>query len=280
MFDASHHRFAFRALHERGCFVMPNPWDIGTARYLRSLGFPALATSSAGFAFSRGYPDSVLAMSRDMVLEHIAEIVAAVDVPVNADFQSGYGATPEAVADSVRRCVETGVAGLSIEDATGDPKTPLYELPEAVDRLHAARAAIDSSGTGVLLTGRAECFLVRHPDPLRESIRRLKAYAEAGADVLFAPGVRAAEDIRAIVDAVSPKPVNVLVGSNTGLRVSDLAELGVRRISVGSAFARAAWTGLIRAASKLATEGCFEGLADLTSFEQLNSLFSQDSAGQ
>jgi len=259
---------------------MPNPWDIGTARYLQSLGFPAVATSSAGFAFSRGLPDSVLALSRDVVIGHVAEIVAAVDVPVNADFQSGYGDTPDAVADSVRRCVETGVAGLSIEDATGDPKMPLYELPEAVDRLRAARAAIDSSGSGVLLTGRAECFLVRHPDALRESIRRLQAYAEAGADVLFAPGVRTPEDIRAIVEAVSPKPVNVLVGANAGLRVSDLADLGVRRISVGSSFARAAWTGLIRVASKLAAEGSFEGLADLTSFDQLNSLFAQDSAGR
>src|SRR3954452_17339671 len=280
MSDVARHRSTFRSLHERGCFVTPNPWDIGTARYLQSLGFPAVATSSAGFAFSRGLPDSVLALSREVVIGHVAEIVAAVEVPVNADFQSGYGDTPDAVADSVRRCVETGVAGLSIEDATGDPKMPLYELPEAVDRLRAARAAINLSGSGVLLTGRAECFLVRHPDALRESIRRLQAYAEAGADVLFAPGVRTPEDIRAIVEAVNPKPVNVLVGSNAGLRVSDLADLGVRRISVGSSFARAAWTGLIRAASKLAADGSFEGLADLTSFDQLNSLFAQDSAGR
>jgi 2-methylisocitrate lyase-like PEP mutase family enzyme len=273
--DATLHRTTFRKLHENGCFVIPNPWDIGTARYLKSLGFRALATTSAGFGFSRGLPDSVTALPHDMVLGHVAEIVAAADLPVNADFQSGYADSAEGVAQSVRLCVKTGVAGLSIEDSTGRRDAPLYELSEAVDRLRAARAAIDATGADVLLTGRAECFLVKHPDALRESIRRLQAYAAAGADVLFAPGASTREQIRAIVSSVSPKPVNVLMSSNTGLRVSDLAELGVRRISVGSAFARAAWTGFIRAATKIAREGSFEGLESLTSFDELNSLFAR-----
>ena len=182
-------RLAFRALHQQGCFVIPNPWDPGSARYLRQLGFQALATTSAGLAFSRGLPDSSRAMPLDAVLGHIADIVSAVDLPVNADFESGYADDPDGVAASVRRCVATGVAGLSIEDATGDRARPLHDLPLAVERLAAARAAIDESGTGVLLTARAECFLVGHDDPLRESIRRLTAYAQAGADVLFAPGI-------------------------------------------------------------------------------------------
>ena len=272
--DISLHRAAFRKLHESGCFVIPNPWDIGSAMYLKSLGFRALATSSAGFGFSRGLPDSVTALPRNAVLQHVAEIVEAADLPVNADFQSGYADAAQGVAESVRLCVETGVAGLSIEDSTGRREQPLYELSEAVDRLRAARAAIDATGVDVLLTGRAECFLVKHPDALRESVRRLQAYAEAGADVLFAPGVSTREQIRTIVSAVSPKPVNVLVGSHIGLRVPDLAELGVRRISVGSALARAAWTGFIRAARKIASEGSFEGLDDLTSFDELNTLFT------
>jgi 2-methylisocitrate lyase-like PEP mutase family enzyme len=271
--DTSSQRAAFRKLHQDGCFVIPNPWDIGSAKYLKSLGFRALATSSAGFGFSRGLPDSVTALPRDAVVQHVGEIVAATDLPVNADFQSGYADSAAGVAKSVRLCVETGMAGLSIEDSTGRREQPLYELPEAVDRLRAARAAIDATGADVLLTGRAECFLVKHPDALRESVRRLQAYAEAGADVLFAPGVSTRDQIRTIVSSVSPKPVNVLVSSNIGLRVSDLADLGVRRISVGSALARAAWTGFIRAATKIAREGSFEGLEGLTSFDELNSLF-------
>src|SRR6267142_1416967 len=190
-------RQAFRALHERGCFVIPNPWDVGSARYLQHLGFSALATTSAGFAFSQGLPDSDVAISRDRSLANIAEIAAAVDLPVNADFSSGYGMEPSDVADSVTRCVATGVAGLSIEDATGEPATPLYELPLAVERVQAAREAIDRSGSGVLLTARAECYHVGHPDALRESIRRLQAYSEAGADVLFAPGPEKSEEIKA-----------------------------------------------------------------------------------
>jgi 2-methylisocitrate lyase-like PEP mutase family enzyme len=259
----------FRKLHEAGCFVIPNPWDAGTARYLRHLGFKALATTSAGFAFSRGLPDT--AVPRDAVLAHIAEIVAATDLPVNADFESGYAHDPEGVAQSVRLCVATGVAGLSIEDATGDRAAPLYELALAVERIRAARAAID--GSGVLLTARAECFLTGHPEPLKESIRRLRAYSEAGADVLYAPGPRSREDILAIVTAVEPKPVNVLMSANTGLRVADLAELVVRRISVGSGLARAAWGAFVRAAKMIAQEGGFAGLDGAAPFADLNAFF-------
>jgi 2-methylisocitrate lyase-like PEP mutase family enzyme len=271
MIDYMQRRATFRKLHQSGCFVIPNPWDIGTARYLRYLGFQALATTSAGFAFSRGLPDG--AAPRDTVLAHVAEIVAAVDLPVNADFESGYAHDPEGVAENVRLCVATGVAGLSIEDATGDRATPLYDLPLAVERIRAARSAIDASGSGVLLTARAECFLVGHAEPLKESIRRLEAYAEAGADVLYAPGPRSREDIRAIVSAVAPKPVNVLMSANTGLRVSDLAELGVRRVSVGSSLARAAWGAFIRAAQAIAEEGNFAGLDGAAPFAELNGFF-------
>jgi len=212
----------------------------------------------------------------DVALRHIAEIVAAVDLPVNADFESGYAHQPEAVAENVRRCVETGVAGLSIEDATGDPGAPLYDSPLAIERIAAARAAIDASGSGVLLTARAECYLVDHPDPLQESIRRLQAYSEAGADVLYAPGPRERKDIKAIVGALSPKPVNVLMSSDTGLRVSDLAELGVRRVSVGSALARAAWSAFIRAAKEIAEEGAFTGFDGSIPFAELNTFFRED----
>jgi 2-methylisocitrate lyase-like PEP mutase family enzyme len=266
---------AFRALHESGCFVMPNPWDIGSAVYLRSLGFKALATSSAGMGFAHGLPDSCTALPRDLVLAHIAQIVtAARDLPVNADFQAGYAATADGVAESVRLCIKTGVAGLSIEDATGDPDRPLYDLPEALDRLRAARAAIDESKTGVLLTARAECFLVSHPDPLRESLRRLEAYAAAGADVLFAPGVTTRDDIAAVVKAAGPKPVNILMSSNAGLTVANLAAMGVRRISVGSALARGAWSGLRRAVTPLLESGSFTGFEGLMTFGELNSLFT------
>lgn len=267
---------AFRDLHESGCFVMPNPWDPGTARYLGSLGFKALATTSSGFAFSRGLPDADWAVPRDMMLAHIAEIVASTDLPVNADFESGYAHEPEAVAENVRLCVETGVAGLSIEDATGDKTQPLYELPLAVERIKAARAAIDATGAGVVLTARAECFLVDHPDPLREAIRRLEAYAEAGADVLYAPDLRSREDITAVVSAVAPKPVNVLVSGPMGLSVADLTELGVRRISVGAALARAAWGGFMRAAEEIAREGRFDGFAHNRPFNEINTFFRED----
>ena len=270
--DFTARREAFRALHSSGCFVIPNPWDAGTARYLRHLGFKALATTSAGLAFSQGLPDSE-AVPRDTVLRHMAEIVAATDLPVNADFESGYADTPDGVALSVTLCVETGVSGLSIEDATGDLSHPLYELPMAVERIKAARSALDDSSSGVMLVGRAECFLTGHPDPLKESIRRLEAYASAGADVLYAPGVRTREDIQAVVRAVHPKPVNVLMGWNTGLRVSDLGEIGVRRISVGSSLARVAWTAFIRAAKNIAQEGSFADFDGLVPYAELNDFF-------
>ncbi len=278
MSDVAARRVVFRKLHESGCFVIPNPWDIGTAKFLKKLGFKALATTSAGFGFARGLSDSVRVMSHDLVLQHVADIVGATDLPVNADFQSGYADDAEGVADNVRRCVAMGVAGLSIEDATGDATRPLYELFEAVERIKAARAAIDSTGADVLLTGRAECYLVDHPDPLRESIRRLQAYAEAGADVLYAPGPTDPKDIRDIAACVAPKPVNVLMSSNTGFRVSELADLGVRRISVGSALARAAWGGFLRAAKEIAEKGTFTCFDDAVSFELLNSAFTRDGA--
>jgi 2-methylisocitrate lyase-like PEP mutase family enzyme len=269
-------RAAFRALHERGCFLIPNPWDAGSARYLQGLGFKALATTSAGFAFSIGRPDSAAAVPLETTLAHFREIVAASDLPVNADFQSGYADTAAGVGENVRRCVETGVAGLSIEDSTGDPRRPLYELDEAVARVKAARAAIDATGTGVLLTARAECHLVGTPDPLPDSIRRLRAYADAGADVLYAPGPRERNDIEAIIDAVAPKPVNVLIGWPTGLALSDLAAMGARRVSVGAALARAAWTGFIQAARMMAETGRFDGLEGITPFAEINSFFEAD----
>jgi 2-methylisocitrate lyase-like PEP mutase family enzyme len=269
---------SFRALHDRGCFVIPNPWDVGSARYLQHLGFPALATTSAGFAFSQGLPDSgdEDAASRDRNLAYIASITAAVDLPVSADFMAGYGREPEDVADSVTRCVATGVAGLSIEDATGNPESPLYDLPIAIERIRAARQAIDRSGVDVLLTARAECYHVGHSDPLAESVRRLQAYAAAGADVLFAPGPQNPADIKTLVEAVAPKPLNLLVVRDIGLSVGDIEALGVRRISVGGALALAAWTGFVHAAQALKSEGSFAGLANLVPYTEINSLFATD----
>lgn len=268
-------RKAFRALHEGGCFVIPNPWDMGSARYLQHLGFTALATTSAGFAFSQGLPDSGddAVVGRDRTVAHIANITAAVDLPVNADFMSGFGLEPEDVADSVARCVATGVAGLSIEDATGDPMSPLYDLPIAIARIRAARQAIDRSSEDVLLTARAECYHVGHPNPLAESVRRLQAYAAAGADVLFAPGPQNPADIKTLVEAVAPKPLNLLVVRDIGLGVGEIAALGVRRISVGGALALAAWTGFMRAAQSLRAEGSFAGLASLVPYAEINGLF-------
>ena len=266
-------RAAFARLHESGCFVIPNPWDIGTARYLDHLGFKALATTSSGFAFSRGLSDGDGSVTRDAALGYIAEIVGATDLPVNADFESGFAKDPDGVAESVRLCVATGVAGLSIEDSTGDPRRPLFDLPIAIERVRAARAAIDASGTGVLLTARAECFLVGHKDPLTESLRRLEAYAAAGADVLYAPGPRDPAHLLAIVKAAAPRPVNVLMSMNTGLRLKDLADLGVRRVSVGSSLSRAAWTAFIRAAKGIANDGSFAGFDDLVPFAEINDLF-------
>ena len=274
-------RKAFRALHERGCFVIPNPWDVGSARYLQHLGFPALATTSAGFAFSQGLADSGddAVVSRDRNLAYIADITAAVDLPVSADFMSGYGKKPEDVAESVTRCVATGVAGLSIEDATGDSSSPLYDLPIAAERVRAARQAIDQSGEDVLLTARAECYHVGHPDPFRESVRRLQAYVAAGADVLFAPGPQTPAEIEALVAAVAPRPLNLLVVRDIGLGVDEIAALGVRRISVGGALALAAWTGFMRAAQTLKSEGSFAGLANLVPYAEINGLFATDLPG-
>jgi 2-methylisocitrate lyase-like PEP mutase family enzyme len=265
----------FHKLHEAGCFVIANPWDIGSARYLGYLGFQALATTSAGFAFSMGEPDGEGGIGLDQMLAHIASIVAAVpDRPVNADFQSGYAHDPEGVATNVKRCLETGVAGLSIEDNSGEAEAPLYPVDLAVERIVAARRAIDESGRGVLLTARAECFLVGHSDPLNESIGRLQAYAEAGADVLYAPGPRSADHIKAIIDAVAPKPVNVLMSRPCGLTVSAVGDLGARRISVGSGLALAAWGGFQRAARSL-LDGSFEAFADNAPYADVNGLFQR-----
>ena len=265
----------FRALHESGCFVLPNPWDAGSGIYLEQLGFKALATTSAGFAFSKGLPDGPAFVSRDMMLEHFSEIARATSLPVNADFQNGYADGPEDVADNVTLGIATGVAGLSIEDSTGESDRPLYEFDLAVERIKAARATIDGSGIPVVLTARCEAWLVGDPAPLQTSLDRLVAFADAGADCLYAPGVTSNEEIAAIVKAVSPKPVNVLVSTNNcDTTVSQLADLGVRRISVGGALARAAWAGFIRAAKEIHEAGTFTAFADATPFAELNSLFA------
>jgi 2-methylisocitrate lyase-like PEP mutase family enzyme len=264
----------FRALHESGCFVLPNPCDIGTAIYLERLGFKALATTSAGFAFSRGKPDG--GVLRDEMLAHIREIVNATGLPVNADFQAGYADEPENVAANVRRCIETSVAGLSIEDSTGRSDRPLYEKKLAVERIQAARSAIDASKTGVVLTGRCEAWLVGDPNPLHTALNRLAAYAEAGADCLYAPGVSDPNEIAQIVKTIAPKPVNILVsGFNHQLTFSELADLGVRRISVGSGLALAAWGAFLRAAREIKTNGTFALLANNAPSAELNQLFRQ-----
>ncbi|HEY2735549.1 MAG TPA: isocitrate lyase/phosphoenolpyruvate mutase family protein [Polyangiales bacterium] len=273
-------RRAFRRLHEHGCFVIPNPWDVGTARYLRHLGFGALATTSSGFAFSRGVPDTDGALPLTAALEHIREIVDATELPVNADFESGYARAPEALARNVFACVATGVAGLSIDDATGEKRVPLFEIGLAVERIRAAKAAIVESGAEVLLTARAECHLVGLSRPLEESIRRLQAYSEAGADVLYAPGLRDRHAIATLVQSLAPRPVNVLVSANLGMRVIDLAELGVRRISLGSALARTAWTSFMSAARALADGGEFDAFDGIVSFPELNEFFRRDHAGR
>jgi len=264
----------FRALHESGCFVLPNPWDIGTAIYLERLGFKALATTSAGFAFSRGKPDG--GVPRDEMLAYIAEIVKATALPVNADFLAGYADKPQDVATNVQLCVETGVAGLSIEDSTGRSDRPLYEKKLAIERIRAARAAIDASKSGVVLTGRCEAWLVGDPDPLHTALDRLTAYSEAGADCLYAPAVSDPNEIAQIINAVAPKPVNVLVsGFNHHLTLSALADLGVRRISVGSGLALAAWGAFLRAAQEIQTAGTFKLLANSAPSAELNELFRQ-----
>ena len=264
----------FRALHESGCFVLPNPWDIGTAIYLEHLGFKALATTSAGFAFSRGKPDG--GVPRDEMLAHIREIVKATALPVNADFHAGYADEPEDVAANVRLCVETGIAGLSIEDNTGRSDCPLHEKKLAIERIRAARSAIDASKTGVVLTGRCEAWLVGDPDPLDIALDRLTAYAEAGADCLYAPGVSDPNEIARIVKTLAPKAVNVLVsGFNHQLTLSGLADVGVRRISVGSGLALAAWGAFLRAAQDIQTNGTFNLLAGNAPSADLNELFRE-----
>ena len=263
-------RRTFHKLHETGCFVIPNPWDTGSARYLQSLGFKALATTSSGFAWSRARHDG--GVPREMALAYFRDMVAATDLPVNADFENGFAEDAAGVTESVRLAIDTGVAGLSIEDSTGDAANPLYDLDVAVERLRAARRAIDKAGGDTLLVGRAECFFVGRPD-LDDTLRRLKAYSNAGADCLYAPGIRTPAEIRAVVDAVAPKPFNLLVGSASTLTVKEIGDLGVRRVSVGGAMARAAWGGFMRAAKLLAVEGKFDGLADAASGKDLNSLF-------
>ena len=263
----------FRGLHTAGCFVLPNPWDVGTAIYLQQLGFKALATTSAGYAFSRGKQDG--AVARDEMLQHIGDLVAATSLPVNADFLNGFADEPNAVAANVTRCIASGVAGLSLEDSTGQDDPPLYEHNLAVERIRAARAAIDASHSQVILTGRCEAFLVGQADPLRTALERLVAYAEAGADCLYAPGLAEAEEIAAVVRAVAPKPVNVLVsGFNSFFSLAQMADLGVRRVSVGSGLALAAWGAFIRSAREIATDGSFRMLADGAPFTELNQLFA------
>jgi len=257
-------------MHQSGCFVIPNPWDVGSALFLQSLGFKALATTSSGFAWSQGRPDG--GVSLESVLAHLRDMVAATDLPVNADFEGGFAHDPQGVAQSVRLAVETGIAGVSIEDSTGDASKPLYDLDTAVARMRAARSAIDKMGGDTLLVGRAECFLVGRPN-LKETIERLQAYAQAGADCLYAPGIRTREHIAAMVARIAPKPFNLLVGYASELTVSEIAGLGVRRISVGGALARSAWGGFMRSAKLIAEHGRFDGFADAASGQGLNTLF-------
>jgi len=266
-------RRAFQQLHAAGCFVIPNPWDIGSARFLQGLGFKALATTSSGFAWSQGRPDG--GITRDSALAHLEEIVAATDLPVNADFENGFALDAADVAESVRLAIATGVAGLSIEDSTGDAAKPLYELGAAVERIRSARRAIDKAGGDTLLVGRAECFLHGRPD-LEETIGRLKAYAQAGADCLYAPGIRMREQIVAVVAGVAPQPLNLLVGSASNLTLQEIAALGVRRVSVGGALARSAWGGFMQAAKLIAEQGKFDGFASAASGNELNSFFRDD----
>jgi 2-methylisocitrate lyase-like PEP mutase family enzyme len=270
MTDAADRCRVFRQLHQSGCFVIPNPWDLGSARLLTQFGFPALATTSSGFAWSMGRQDNGVSLQE--TLRHLRAIAQGVEVPVNADFEGGFATGPDAVAANVTAATATGIAGLSIEDSTGDASNPLFELTLAVERIQAARRAIDDSGTGILLTGRSEGFIVGRPD-LGETLRRLTAYADAGADCLYAPGIRRTADIVSVVEAVAPKPVNVLVGSDF-TTVTELADLGVRRISVGGALARAAWTGFLEATKEIAEHGTFARLARAVPFAEVNGSFA------
>ncbi len=263
-------RRAFRELHASGCFVIPNPWNVGTARYLQSLGFKALATTSSGYAHAQGYADGEV--TRDMVLAHYREMAAVAEIPVNADFEGGFADNPDEVAGNVRLCVETGVAGLSIEDYTGDSNAPLYDFDMAVKRVRAARAAIDKAGGDFVFTARTEGFIHGLPD-MDETIRRLKAYADAGADCLYAPGIKTREQIEAVVKAVAPKPINLLMSAASGLTVKDIAEMGVRRISVGGTLARVAMHAFIKSAKEIAEDGTFNRFAGVISNAELNAVF-------
>lgn len=265
-------RESFRRLHEGGCFVIPNPWNVGTARYLQGLGFKALATTSSGFAHAQGFADGDL--TRDAALAHYREMAAATDIPVNADFENGFADAPEGVAANVRLCMETGIAGLSIEDYTGNDSDPLYPFDLAVARVQAAREAIGASG--VLLTGRSEGFIHGRPD-MTETVRRLQAYSQAGADCLYAPGIKTRDEIETVVKAVAPKPVNLLV-AGAGLSVREIAAMGVRRISVGGTLARAAMQAFIKAAREIAEQGTFDGFVGVISNAELNSFFYTDRA--
>jgi 2-methylisocitrate lyase-like PEP mutase family enzyme len=260
---------AFRVLHQSGCFVIPNPWDVGSARILAQLGFSALATTSSGFAWTLGRVDNHVTL--DEALAHLRAMTASVDIPFNADFEGGFAVEPADVAVNVTAATATGIAGLSIEDSTGDDASPLFEFSLAVERVRAARQAIDASGTGVLLTGRSEGFVAGRPD-LKETIRRLTAYAEAGAECLFAPGLGTLEEIRAVVTAVAPRPVNVLVGSGF-TTVAELERAGVRRISVGGALARTAWGAFYEAATEIRDKGVFSRMASGVPFASVNDFF-------
>jgi 2-methylisocitrate lyase-like PEP mutase family enzyme len=254
---------AFHRLHASGCFVLPNPWDVGSAVALERMGFEALATTSAGHAWTLGRADNGVLL--DEALQHLREVAAAVRVPVNADFEGGFADDPSEVAANVKRATATGIAGLSIEDSTGDAGEPLYPLDLATERVRAARRAIDESGTRVFLTGRSEGFVVGRPD-LEETIRRLKAYAEAGADCLYAPRIETTEQVSAVVAAVAPRPVNLLVNAPF-MTVAEAASLGVRRISVGGTLARTAWAGFLAAAEEIAREGTFSRFTALPNVE-------------
>lgn len=265
-------RRTFRKLHESGCFVIPNPWNVGTARFLQAQGFKALATTSSGFAHAQGYADG--AVSRDRVLAHLREIADAVDVPVNADFEGGYADDPAEVAENVRLAAATGIAGVSIEDATGDSNHPLYDFDLALARVRAARAVIDKAD-GPIFTARSEGFIVGRPD-LTETIRRLAAFADAGADCLYAPGIQTREQITAVVQALAPKPVNFLMSAATNFTVNDLAQMGVRRISLGGTLSRVAWTAFSKAVRAIAEEGRFDLLSGAMPNAELNAFFRED----
>jgi 2-methylisocitrate lyase-like PEP mutase family enzyme len=268
-------RRTFRALHQSGCFVIPNPWNVGSARYLQGLGFKALATTSSGFAHSQGFADGE--QSCDQVLAHFAEIAAATELPVNADFENGYADDIGRLTENVKRCIATGIAGLSIEDYTGDDSNPLYDFDVALARVKAARVAIDKAGSDVVFTARTEGFIKNRPD-LDETIRRLKAFADAGADCLYSPGIKTREQIEATVMAVAPKPINFLNSGAFGFTVKDLANMGVRRISVGGSLARVAMSAFIRAAAEIAKDGKFDGFASIMPNAELNKFFNDDRA--